>query len=215
MVSLNQAMDNPDSSGGIIFGRTKESNLAVGGFAIFIAIMIVEFLVNMELRVYNKKLKKHLKTAHSRKPHKLRPCVKNHIPVSPLFFTEDTVPQFIEAEWNAQLRSGFLPSNFAENALSGFDEFIRLVPDEQIRSTEAWNMDDLVSSARRDFRTNHHDDHQSNRNFSQNQHLKFPTFLTEREKSPNSKPQNDKEEMAISKLVMMYTRNNYNSFNKI
>jgi hypothetical protein len=58
MVSLNQAMDNPDSSGRIIYGQKKESNLAVGGFAIFIAIMIVKFLVNMELRVYNKKLKK-------------------------------------------------------------------------------------------------------------------------------------------------------------
>ena len=61
MVSLNQAMDNPDSSGRIIFGQTKEPNLAVGGFASFIAIMIVEFLVNIELRVYNKKPKKHLK----------------------------------------------------------------------------------------------------------------------------------------------------------
>ena len=54
-------MDNPDSSGRIIFGQTKEPNLAVGGFASFIAIRIVEFLVNMELIVYNKKPKKHLK----------------------------------------------------------------------------------------------------------------------------------------------------------
>ena len=115
MVSL-QAINNQDSSGRILFGQTKESNLAIGGFSIFIAAMLVEFLVNIELRVDNKKLKKHLKIAHSRKPQRLCPFLKNHTQIFPAFFTEDTVPQIIEAEWNAQLK-------FEENALSGFDEF--------------------------------------------------------------------------------------------
>ena len=135
MVSDNRAINNPDSSGRILFGPTKESNLAVCGFAIFVAAMLVEFLVNIELRVDNKKLKNRLKNAHLRKPHTSRPFLKHHTPISPAFFTEDTVPQVIEAERNAQLRSGFLPSNFEENALSGFDEF-RFGPDEQICSTE-------------------------------------------------------------------------------
>ena len=76
-----------------------------------------------------------MKSPHTRKPHRLSPCVKNHTPSFPAFFTKDTVPKVIEAERNAQLRSGFLPSNFEENALSGFDEF-RFGPDEQICSTE-------------------------------------------------------------------------------
>ena len=96
--------------------------------------MLVEFLVNIELRVY-KKLKIRVKNAHSRKPHRPRPFLKDHTPIFPAFFTEDTVPQIIEAEWNALLGSGFLPSNFEENALSGFDEF-KFGPDEQICSTE-------------------------------------------------------------------------------
>ena len=105
-----------------------------------------------------------------------------------------------------------MPSNFEENALSGFDEF-KFGPDEQIRNTEAWDMEDLVSTARRDFRTNQHDNHQSRRNYPQNQQLKFQTFFTKREKSPNNKPQIDGEDLAISELVMRYTSNNYNSFN--
>ena len=114
MVSFHKEINITDSSGRIIFGPTKESNLAVCGFAIFIAVMLVEFLVNIELRVDNKKLKNHLKNAHSRKPQRLRPFLKDHSPVFPAFFTEDSVPQIIEAEWNALLRSGFLPSNFED-----------------------------------------------------------------------------------------------------
>ena len=107
-----------------------------------------------------------------------------------------------------------MPSNFEENALSGFEEF-EFGQNEQICSTEAWNMEDIVSTARRDFRTNQQDDHQSRRNYPQTQQIKFPTFLAKRGKLPNNKPQKDKEDLAISELVMRYTSNSYNSFNKI
>ena len=135
MVASLLAIRNTDSEGRVIFGPTKESNLAVGAFALVIAAMLIEFLVNMEFQVQNKKMNKQLKPTHSRKPISLKSCDEQHDPIFPAFFQENAVPQVIEAEWNAQLRSGFLPSNFEENALSGFDKF-RFGPDEQICSTE-------------------------------------------------------------------------------
>jgi hypothetical protein len=106
--------------------------------------------------------------------------LKNHSPIFPALFQGNTIPQFIEA----QQPSGFLQSNFEENAVSGFDEF-KLGLNEQIRSTETWNTEDQVSTARSGFRTNQQDDHGRIRNHPQNQQLKFPTFLTKREKSTN------------------------------
>ena len=181
MVELQQVADNSR----IIFGATEQPNIVVAALALCCALLIIEFLVNIELGTAHAKVV--TKSRGKQKPSKI-----NTSPMFPGFFQQDTIPQIIQAEWNAQIRGKGLPSNFVENALSGFNEF----GEEQETEPE-----DLISTGRRVFRTNQSGVEQKHHNL---QLLSTPRISSKMD----SKPYED-----ISELIMRHTSYSFNSFN--
>ena len=149
--------------------------------------------------------------SHSRKRLRLHSSdaqSDRRLPV-PTFDGENGITQINEVEWNAELRFGWLPSNFKENALSKFDAF-ELGTKKQIKSKSDWKTKDEVS--RRVFRTRQPSYHQPRQNYRHNQRPK-------QQRSANINipvrvhVNDDREDRTIYEMVMRYTSNNFNSFN--
>ena len=117
----------------------------------------------------------------------------------PGFFHQDTVPEIIQAEWDALIHGKGLPSNFVENALSGFNEF--KIEESDQPETALLEPEDLISTGRRVFRTKQSGDE-----------WKYDTVqVLSTPKNPSNMKSKHYED--ISELIMRHTSYSFNSFN--